>query len=120
MVATDHVHLSPTAIAYARSLLELATERRQAEPIGAEMRDLKSILDANPTFRAFLADPGISETEHGEVLNRIFGGKVSPLVMQFLSVLNAKGRLRLMGNIAEAYERLLDDQLGKVEVDAIV
>ena len=119
-MATNHPHVSPTAVAYARSLLELATERNQAEPIGQEMRDIKRILDENPVFRAFLADPGISETERGEALKRIFEGKAAPLVMPFLSVLNIKGRMRLLQEIAEAYDNLLDEQLGKVEVDVIV
>jgi len=120
MASTTQTHLSPTVIAYGKSLLELATERKQAEPIGAELQELKKVLDQNPTFRAFLADPGISEAERGATLKRVFEGKASPLVMQFLSVVNAKNRMRRLGEIIDAYEELLDEQLGKIEVDVIV
>jgi F-type H+-transporting ATPase subunit delta len=111
---------SPTVLAYARSMLELGNERKQAEKIGKELAGLREILDENPTFAAFLADPGIGTTERTASLEKIFRDRVSPLVMNFLLVLNDKGRLRLLKQIAEAYAALLDEQQGKVEVDVTV
>src|SRR5688500_2307869 len=111
---------NPTAIAYARSMLELANERGQAEEVGREMAGIREITDQNPSFAAFLADPGIGATDRTATLNRVFRDRVSPLVMNFLGVLNNKGRLRLLGSIAEAYINLLDEQQGKVEVDVTV
>ena len=111
---------NPTAIAYARSMLELATERNQAAEVGREMAAIREITDQNPTFAAFLADPGIGATELTATMGRVFRDRVSPLVMNFLGVLNNKGRLRLLGPIAEAYVNLLDEQQGNVEVDVTV
>jgi F-type H+-transporting ATPase subunit delta len=115
--ATSH---SPTVLAYTRSLLELGNERKQADKIGKEVAGLREILDENPAFAAFLADPGIGAAERTAALEKIFRGRVSPLVMNFLLVLNDKGRLRLLKQIAEAYAALLDEQQGKVEVDVTV
>jgi F-type H+-transporting ATPase subunit delta len=111
---------NPTAIAYARSMLELANERGQADEIGREMAGIREITDQNPSFAAFLADPGIGATERTATLDRVFRNRVSPLVMNFLGVLNNKGRLRHLGSIAEAYANLLDEQQGKIEVDVTV
>jgi F-type H+-transporting ATPase subunit delta len=111
---------SSTATTYARSLLELAREKDQAEPIGEELGDLRKLVESNPTFAEFLANPGVSEAERGEVLGRVFEGRVSPLLMNFLRVLNAHRRLGLLAPISEAYDDLLDELLGKVEVDVIV
>ena len=111
---------NPTAIAYARSMLELANERNEAREIGREMAGIQELTEQNPTFAAFLADPGIGATERTATLDKVFRGRVSPLVMNFLGVLNSKGRLRLMGSIAEAYVNLLDEQQGNVEVDVTV
>ena len=111
---------NPTAVAYARSLLELANERSQADEIGREMAAIREITEQNPTFASFLADPGIGAAERTDTLNRIFRDRASPLVMNFLGVLNNKGRLRLLGSIAEAYGNLLDEQQGNVEVDVTV
>lgn len=111
---------NPIAIAYARSLLELAEERGQLEPINADLRSLREIVQENPTFRAFLRDPGVAESERADVLKRVFDGKVSPLLMNFLMVTNNHGRLGLLEAIADAYDDLLDEKLGKIEVDVTV
>jgi len=119
-MANKSHHISLYALAYAQSLLDLANDSKQPEPIGGELRDIRQIVIENPVFGAFLSDPGISETERGEVLKKLFEGKASPLMFNFLRVLNAKGRLRSIVEIADAYDHLLDEQMGKVEVDVTV
>jgi len=111
---------NPTAVAYARSLLELASERGQADEVGREMAAVRELLDQNPTFAAFLADPGISSTERGATFEKLFRGRASQLAFNFLGVVNSKGRTRLLGAIAQAYNDLLDQQKGNVEVDVTV
>lgn len=111
---------NPTALSYARSLLELASERNEADEIGQEMAGIRELLVQNPTFAAFLADPGIGAGERTATLDKLFRGRASPLVMNFLGVLNNRGRLRLLGSIAQAYNDLLDEQKGNVEVDVTV
>jgi F-type H+-transporting ATPase subunit delta len=111
-------HFSPTAEAYARSLLELAGN--DAAPAGHDLDQIREIVETNRTFRLYLADPAIGELERGETLKRIFAGKISPLLMNFIGVLNEKGRLGMLVEIADAYDHLLDEKLGKIEVDVIV
>ena len=111
---------SSTAVAYAASLLELANEQKQAEPIAKELAAIRQIVTDNPSFRLFISDPGIGQSERGEAVKRIFGGKASPLMGNFLGVLNEKNRLGLLAQIADTYEDLLDEQLGKIEVDVTV
>jgi F-type H+-transporting ATPase subunit delta len=111
---------NPTAVAYARSLLELATEGGQADEVGREMAGVRELLEQNPTFAAFLADPGIGAAERTATLEKLFRGRASPLVFNFLGVVNNHGRMRLLGPIAQAYGDLLDAQKGNVEVDVTV
>jgi F-type H+-transporting ATPase subunit delta len=114
-------HFSPTAFNYARSLLELANEgQQQAEAIAEDLRDVRQIIDANPNFALFLADPAISENERGAVIGRIFGGRILKLLEDFLGVLNEKGRLGMFAEIAGAFGELLEAQMSKVEVDVTV
>jgi F-type H+-transporting ATPase subunit delta len=114
-------HFSPTAFNYARSLLELANEgQQQAEAIGEELRDVRQVIDANPTFGLYLADPAISQAQRGESIKKIFGGQASKLLQDFLGVLNEKGRLGMFIEIAGAYGSLLEQQLSKVDVDVTV
>ena len=108
----------PVDFSYAQALLELAGD--DAVAIGDEMGDLRQIVDENPTFQKFLADPSIGDTERNGLLERTFKGKVSPLIWNFLGVLNAKNRLGRLGDIAGAYHTRLDEKLGKVEVTLTV
>ncbi|HEV8606750.1 MAG TPA: ATP synthase F1 subunit delta, partial [Tepidisphaeraceae bacterium] len=104
------------AVQYARALLDLANEQKQAEATGEELRELGLIIEGNKSLGSFLSDPGISAGDRTALLNKVFKGKVSQLVMNTMGVLNSKGRLGLLHGITEAYGELLDEQLGKIEV----
>ena len=109
-----------TANAYARSLLELANESGQADEIGRELTDLRRVLTETPSFRLYLSDPGVTDAERTAVLDRVLRGKVSPLLWKFLGVLNEKGRLGQLTQLAEVYDEQLELQKGTVEVDVTV
>lgn len=111
---------SAAAAAYARALLELANEQKQAEPIAQELGQIRELVETNPSFRAFLRDPGISKTERSRLLESLLKGKVSRLVYNTLAVMNAHGRLALIDDLARAYQKLLDTQLGRLDVDVTV
>lgn len=111
---------TPLANSYARSLLELADERNITDQIGGEVEGLQTILSENPSFRQFLADPAIGEEEREGLLKTVFGGKLDPLLMSFLGVMNAKGRLGMLPDVCGAFDDLLADERGIVEVDLTV
>jgi F-type H+-transporting ATPase subunit delta len=117
----EPTHYSRAAVSYAQALLELSEEQKLSlESIGQELSSLRELVDTNETFRLYLADPAMGIDERWRVLKRVFDGKLSPMVLHFLGVLNDKGRLSLLREIGNAYDDLLDAKLGKVEVDLIV
>jgi F-type H+-transporting ATPase subunit delta len=106
---------------YAKALLQLATKHNQAEPIRDELKALGEILQATPTFKALIADPGVSEGVRQALLSKTFGGgRASPLMMNFLGLLNSKNRLNLLAEVVETYQDLLDEERGIIEVDVTV
>jgi F-type H+-transporting ATPase subunit delta len=111
---------SQTAVAYAKSLLELANESNQAEAINADLQALREALDSDPSFAQFFRNPSISDAERLEVLNKALSGGGSQLLKNFLGVLGAHGRLGILADVAGAYDDLLGEQLGKIEVDVTV
>jgi F-type H+-transporting ATPase subunit delta len=116
-------HHSTSALTYSRSLLELAKEKggtAEAQSVGSELAVIGQILTENPSFKLYLTDPGLSADERGKALKRIFEGKLSPLLMKFVGLLSSKGRLSLLAEIPEAYQDLLDEDMGKIEVDVTV
>jgi F-type H+-transporting ATPase subunit delta len=113
----EHMHSSITAVTYAKSLLELATERKVAEDTGQQLLAIRQVLESNREFAEYLRDPGISRQEKIATINRIFGGRASDLVLKFLGVLGEHDRLRLLVEIENAYADLYEEQVGNVEVD---
>ena len=109
---------SGVSLNYAQSLLELAGD--QAESIGGELADIGQIIEQNPSFRLYLADPAIGQVARSEMLRKLFEGKASPLVFNFLRVMNAHNRLDHLTEVIGAYDELLDQKLGKIEVDLTV
>jgi F-type H+-transporting ATPase subunit delta len=116
----QHSEYNTTAATYAQALIELAKQQDQAEPIGAELDDLKRVIDAEPSFKTFLQDPAIGREERAGVIDRAIRPHVGPLVANFIGVLQVHGRLGLLDQIASAYKDLLDQMLGKIEVDVTV
>lgn len=115
-MASNH-EPNPIAATYAKPLLQLATEQNVAPQIGEELQQLADLVKQNKTFGLYLADPAVGHDERKGVLQRTFGGRVSPLLMNFLGVLNLRDKLRYLGPIATAYAELLEEQLGNIEVD---
>ncbi len=114
-------HYSPAAKSYAEALFELGSERQQPlEQIGDELIALKQVIDENPLFGQFLTDPAITSSQRTEVLERAIRGRLSPLTANFLGLLNRKGRMGLLTQVADAYKDLLDEKLGNIEVDVTV
>jgi F-type H+-transporting ATPase subunit delta len=113
-------HQTPTAIAYADALLQLASEANVADQIGQELSDIRQIIADNDELAQLLADPVISAEEKGKFLHRVFDGQASKLMLNFLGLVNEKGRLSLLSAIAASYQDLLDDRQGIVEVDVTV
>ena len=111
---------TPIATRYARALLQLANEKQQAEPIRGELRAIREVLDANPTFAAMLADPSVSQARHATLIERTFNGRATPMIVNVLGLLNSKGRIGLLREIVDVYEELVEEQLGNVEVDVTV
>ncbi|MEM6315978.1 MAG: ATP synthase F1 subunit delta, partial [Planctomycetota bacterium] len=108
-----------TSLTYAEALLELAEARDQLRPVADEVDALRQVLDDNPTFARFLADPGVDREQRSAVLQRTFA-TASPLLQNFLKLVETKGRIGSLPKILAAFDALLDEKLGKVEVNVTV
>jgi F-type H+-transporting ATPase subunit delta len=102
---------------YAEALLKVANTRNQADDVGEELQSLlRGLLDGHDGVEAFFADPTLSRERKDAVLTKVFGANASPLLADFLRVLNRKDRLGLVRLIAIAYRSLRDDAADRVRV----
>jgi F-type H+-transporting ATPase subunit delta len=103
--------------AYALSLVELADARQQLPAVAEEVSQLRELLEQNPTLPMLLADPAAKSADRAALLERAFSGKLSPLTYNFLRLLHTRGKLRQLPAVLDAFEAIMDERLGKIEVD---
>ena len=109
------------ADAYADALVDLAEERNELEAVANDVDGLRKVIDDDPQFRRFIRDLGIGTEDREKVLTNTFGdGKVNGTLLSVMQVMNRKNRLAKLPQMLEAFERLMDQKLGKVEVDVTV
>lgn len=105
---------------YARSLFELAHARggrSTIEELNDEFEQVLELTRSMPVFGRFLSSPIIDRARRRVSLERILSGRVTPLMLRFLLVLNNEGRLGELPGIAEAFDHLVQEAFGRVEVD---
>lgn len=112
----------PDALArtYARSLFELAQERGGQAAIESTLAELEDILElarSDAKFSEFLSSRILPAKSRAESLRKIFAGRASDIVLNFLLVLNEKGRLGHFIPIVGAFDELVQETFGRVEVD---
>jgi F-type H+-transporting ATPase subunit delta len=112
--------INDVAQVYAESLYQLAEKAggiSKAQEIGSEFAALADALRADRRFAEFLRTPVIGAAVREDALKRAFSGKLSDLLLRFVLTVNRKGRSGELGSIEQAFDAILQDRLGKVEVD---
>jgi F-type H+-transporting ATPase subunit delta len=112
----------PDALArvYADSLFQLAEKaggQNEIESVLGELEDILEIARSDTRFSEFLSSQILPVEARGEALKRILSGRASLLAMNFLLVLNAKGRLGHLAPIVAALDQRVQEAFGRVEVD---
>jgi F-type H+-transporting ATPase subunit delta len=118
MAATKNI--DEIATVYAQSLLEVCDKaggNAVAEACSSELRELAEIIRGNKKFGEFLKTPIVGNDKRKAALDKIVKGRVSDLVYRFVMVLANHGRAGRIADVADAFDALMQDRLGRVEVD---
>ncbi len=120
-MASSNGHMT-TAVStvYAQALFDLAEQAGALDEVNDELEQIDELLTANPDLMLLLSSRMISAPERQGIIERIFGGRVSDTVLNFLRVVNQKNRLDALPAIIHEFGNLLDRRHGVVEVDAYV
>ncbi|MGE3107666.1 MAG: ATP synthase F1 subunit delta [Phycisphaerales bacterium] len=117
------IEAAPDALArvYARSLFEMARDsgggQATIESTLGELEDILEVARTNPRFGEFLSSRILPVDKREASLRAILSGRASDLVMRFILTLNRKGRLSRLAPIVAAYDELVQESFGRVEVD---
>lgn len=118
MAATKNI--DEIAIVYAQSLLEVCDKmggNAVAEACSSELRDLAEIIRADKKFAEFLKTPIVGSDKRKATLEKIVKGRVSDLVFRFIMVLANHGRASRIADVSDAFDSLMQERLGRIEVD---
>jgi F-type H+-transporting ATPase subunit delta len=105
---------------YAKSLYQLADAKGGRAAVETCLAELEAVLDMahnSAQFGEFLSSRAVSQADRAKSLGKIFGGRVSQWTLNFLQVLNEKGRLSVLPSIVAAFDMVVQEKLGRVEVD---
>lgn len=104
------------ARSYATALFELAERKQEVESISRAFASVNAMLASNRRIGEFLSSPKIEVDAKKRVLRTTFEGRVPPIFLNFLLVVLDKRRQRLLREIAREYDLLMDEKLGRVNV----
>ena len=101
---------------YSRAMHDLAVSKGQADILAEELEELARHVEENADLAEFFASPLTDVDDRAGTLEKLFRGKASDLLVDSLQVINRKGRLDMLGAIAEVYHLRHQEHLGRVDV----
>lgn len=88
---------------YAKSLIDLATEKGQLEVVYADMQYLQAVCKVSKDFVALLKSPVIKSDQKNSIITAVTKDKVGELTAAFNKLLVKKGRESELPEIAFAF-----------------
>ncbi|MFN5944555.1 MAG: ATP synthase F1 subunit delta [Phycisphaerae bacterium] len=109
---------------YAKSLFELVLAKNPGQAgqskiaeIGDELEQIIEMAKAQPELGEMLANPSVTPDARNKTLDKLFKGRINHETLQFLHVLNEKGRLSALVGVVDSLQEIVQEQFGVVEVD---
>ena len=95
---------------YAQAAFEIAQEKNELEKWQSDLRKIAELIQ-DAEFTDLVENPKLAFELKAKLLEEKLG-KINPLALNLAYLLVIKGRLKSTGQIADEYERLLDDYHG--------
>jgi len=100
---------------YSQAVFEIALERKELDRWQSDLGKIAS-LGEDATFIAFLESPRFHFDDKARLLSERLGD-INPLALNLVYLLVARGRLSMVGDIADGYQQLLDSYHGIAQAE---
>lgn len=100
------------AARYAGALLASAKADGVLTGVADSYAAVMAVVAANGQLVIFLDSPQVATQEKKDLLQSVFGDRIEPVLLRFLFLLLDKNRIENMGDIAEEFAALVEDELG--------
>ncbi|MFQ5862562.1 MAG: ATP synthase F1 subunit delta [Candidatus Brocadiales bacterium] len=102
------------AIGYLQALFELATSKNQLQQAANDLKTVAELFRENVQLRKIILHPSVTREEKTRLIKSILGPHLSPLVRNFLLLIVAKRRERILDDILERYQAVADSVGGTI------
>jgi F-type H+-transporting ATPase subunit delta len=102
---------------YAQAVFEIALEKKGLERWQTDLQKIAGAA-ANETFLAALESPKIKIQDKAKLLTSTLGD-INPLALNLVLLLISRGGVAMLAEIAEEYQRMLDEYHGIQAADVI-
>lgn len=103
---------SPVERTYAEALLGAARRLGIVQQAAEEARALVQVTRQSPRLMVFLESPHISYPAKLELLDRVFKGRLSPLMVNLLHVLARRRRTVFLNETLDLFQELVEESEG--------
>lgn len=103
--------MSRAAIRYAKAVLDLATDKGNADAVLSDMKGISATLEGSKDLRLALQSPVIKESDKRAILKEVFS-KTSNETLGLLDILIDNKRANVLGKVAESFVSLYNKQKG--------
>ncbi len=105
------------ATRYAKALWELAEGENSFEQVASDVDFTLNTFKDSRELRNVIASPIISQEKKLEILDSIFGDKISSTGMKFLKFIILKNREEVFGEILKRFSEIRDEEFGILRVE---
>ena len=89
---------------YAKSLIELAQERKVLEEVYADMQLFSAVADENRIFSVMLKNPIINHDKKRNILRSLFGKRMNELTLLSFDLITKKNRENILEDVAYEFK----------------
>lgn len=89
---------------YAKSLLDLAIEKKQVDAVRKDMLVIDSVCRSNREFILLLQSPVVNTDKKISIINTLFDKKISSLSLNFLNLITSKRRESYISEISSSFD----------------
>ncbi len=100
------------ALRYAQALLDVATARGLIDELDESLGGVVAVADRHQELRRFLQNPQVPLAQKKALVGSLLGGRVEPILVQFLEMLLDKGRIAYLGDIQATFADLVEQHKG--------
>ena len=107
------------ATRYAEALLISAKAEGVLTGVADSFAAVMAITAANPNLVIFMDSPQVRTEEKKELLQKVFGAKIEPVLLNFFFLLIDRNRIENTGDIGEVFAELVEQEMGIVRAQVV-